>query len=318
MFSLSKLNQGKPLHQSRSRSFVIWLLLGWLAFGLAKADAAQYVVVVMDDSGSMADRMRNGSRARRIDAAKQALKVVLSEVPADAHVGVLALNSGWIIPLQRVDRTNIESQVNRLRASGGTPLGAMIKMGVDELLQTRAEQKYGDYRLLVVTDGEASDQALLDFLLPDVMTRGLTVDVIGVDMQSEHSLATYVDNYRRADDPESLTTAIKESLAESTDTDSDSTESDFEIVAGLDPELASQILTALSTTNDAPIGGANPTEEASVGNSYSIPMPSSGGSNRGGRRRSGGSFVSSIFCLMIVFFMVSMISSVMKAAARRR
>lgn len=286
------------------RTALIWMLVAATSWG------AQYVVVVMDDSGSMADGLRR-ARMRKIEAAKSALEVVLQELPADSQVGVLALNNGWLIPLGPVDKNSISEHVNRLRASGGTPLGMRMKEATDTLIQARDEHTYGDYRLLVVTDGEASDQKVVDAILPDMMSRGLLVDVIGVDMESEHSLATAVHNYRRADDPDSLKTAIQESLAESDD-GVDASESDFAIVAGLSPELSSQILSALTGANTTPIGGEefDPHDLGSTG--PTVPFPSSGRSGRGG-----GGLFSGIFCMMVVFFLVSTLSSVFRSAARR-
>jgi uncharacterized protein YegL len=214
------------------RTTIAWMLLAGSVL------AAQKVVVVVDDSGSMANRMRRES-VRKIEAAKQALSVVLQKLPEDAEVGVLALNNGWIIPLQNnLSRSQIQQQVNQLRARGGTPLGVRMKEATDELLKLRDSDVYGDYRLIVVTDGEASDQDLLDQILPDIMSRGLLVDAIGVDMASEHSLATQVHSYRRADDPESLKEAIASALAESDAADVVGGESDFELLAGFPADLA--------------------------------------------------------------------------------
>ena len=193
-----------------ARAGLVWTLLACQLF------ASQYVVVVMDDSGSMDNRMRS-RRVRKIDAARDAMRTVLSRVSTDAEVGVLGLNGGWILPLGPVDQAGIASAAGRLQARGGTPLGASMKTATDALLNRRAERHYGSYRLLIVTDGEAGDRNLVDAYLPDIMSRGILVDVIGVDMRSDHSLATRVHSYRRADDPDALATAIKEALAESSD-----------------------------------------------------------------------------------------------------
>lgn len=272
--------------------------------------AAQHVVVVVDDSGSMADRMRH-ERVRKIDAAKQSLAVVLDRLPADAEVGVLALNQGWILPLQGSGNAQAKQLVNRLRARGGTPLGVRMKEATDELLAKRAANTYGDYRLLVVTDGEASDQGVLDHVLPDIMARGLLVDVIGVDMESEHSLATVVHNYRRADDPDSLKEAIATSLAESDDTDTIGGESDFELLEGLPMDVAPVVITALTTMNDTPIGGDNFDHEQFDSGNVGFPPTGSGG---------GGAILgfTSIFCMGVVFFLIATVSSMLKAIGRRR
>ena len=77
-----------------------------------------------------------------------------------------------------------------------------MKQGADALLDARKKQfGYGTYRLLVVTDGETDDAGLVDGYTPDIISRGITIDAIGVEMQSQHTLATMVHSYRSADDP---------------------------------------------------------------------------------------------------------------------
>ncbi|MCA9211427.1 MAG: VWA domain-containing protein [Planctomycetales bacterium] len=232
---------------------LVWLLVGWasVAFG------AQNVVVLLDDSGSMEEQMR-GQSIRRIDAAKDALLTVLAQLPADANVGVLALNGStgngqWIIELGPVDKSNIRGAVEQIRAGGGTPLGTFLKEATDALLELRAKQIYGTYRLLVVTDGEANDGNYLNAVLPDVLSRNIVVDVIGVDMANDHSLATQVDTYRRADDPASLTQAISESLAEVNDALGDESGADYDLLEGLPDESALAIISALGTNSNNPI-----------------------------------------------------------------
>lgn len=287
------------------RTAILWMLLVGTLF------ASQKVVVVVDDSGSMADRMRY-ERVQKMQAAKQSLRVVLEKLPEDAEVGVLALNRGWLIPVQALDRTKLQSQVQGLRASGGTPLGTRMKEATDKLLELRSKDPYGDFRLLVVTDGEASDQEVLTSVLPDIMSRNLMVDVIGVDMESEHSLATEVTNYRRADDPASLEAAIAESLAESDDSNIVGGQSDFELLSMLDADVAPLVLTKLAETNNAPI-----TESTSQDAGYSGGNVVFQPSNRPGGGGGGGGFrISGIFCMVMLFIAVSMISSMFKKIAR--
>lgn len=224
------------------------------------AEATQNVVVLLDDSGSMDMPLRSNSRKLKIAAAKQALLTVLERVPDDAKVGVLALNGprvngGWIIPLGEVDKANIASGVRKIRAGGGTPLGKYMKTAADALLELRAQERYGNYRLLIITDGEANDEDLMNQHLPDIMSRSIEVDVIGVDMANDHSLATRVHNYRRADNAASLTQAIEESLAETNPDPNDANEqAEFELLQAWPDQLAVAAIQTLSTNNDAPIG----------------------------------------------------------------
>jgi uncharacterized protein YegL len=241
------------------RVLLISLSLASLSFG------QQVVVVVLDDSGSMDKRMHAGPR--KIDAAKSAMLTVLEQLPTDAEIGIVTLNgpdgSGkWIKPLGPVDRTKLKATIRQITAGGATPLGEFMKVGTDALLSHRAESVFGDYRLLIVTDGEATDAWLVDRYLPDILSRAITIDVIGVDMAQDHSLATRVDSYRRADDPESLTQAIQESLAETQLDGNDPDErANFELLQGWPDELAVAAIGALCRNNDLPIG-ENPPQGA--------------------------------------------------------
>ncbi len=241
-------------------AILITLLIG--AASPKRISAAdQYVVVVLDDSGSMGSTMRN-RRSGKMQAAKQALQTVLADVPDEAEVGVLALNSmvngsKWVAPLGPVDRTIIQRQIAGIRADGNTPLGAAMKAATDALLEKRAQNVYGIYRLLIVTDGEATDQNLVEKYLPDIRARGVVTDVIGVDMKSDHSLATQVNTYRRADDPESLRQAIAQVFAETSDEDTDAGASDYDLLVGLDDDVASAAVTSLAKISNQPIGEAN-------------------------------------------------------------
>lgn len=244
-----------------------------------QATAEQNVVVVLDDSGSMEDNMRtNNGRMQRIAVAKNALIAVLSKLPSETNLGVLALNtkvngSNWIYPFGPANAQSLENNIRQIRARGGTPLGEFLKLGADQLLEARKQQVYGTYRLLVVTDGEANDPNLVDAYLPDIQARGLIMDVIGVDMGSDHSLATRVSNYRRADDDGALQQAISEVFAE-TSTDDQDSESDFEMLAALPDEFATGALKALAASGNAPIQATS-----SEGGMYYNPGSGAGGSS---------------------------------------
>jgi von Willebrand factor type A domain len=220
--------------------------------------AGNNVVIVLDDSGSMKDRMRTSQgRVAKIDAAKQAISKVLDALPSDTQLGVMLLNGSqqnghWLIPLGPINVAQAKQKIQSIRADGGTPLGEKVQFGMDELLRLRAKLTYGTYRLLVVTDGEATDSDRLNRVLPGVLSRGIAVDVIGVDMAKQHSLATQVHSYRRADDAASFEKAVSDILAESSATN-DGADSDFDLIASLPDSLASEALDALSKPNNAAV-----------------------------------------------------------------
>jgi len=238
---------------------LVWGSLGGafpLFLGDRSACAQQNVVIVIDDSGSMSSRMRGDKSVTRMDAARRALNKVLGDVPDSAQVGVLSLNSNaesnyWIIPMGPLDRSAIQSQINGIIANGGTPLGAAMKEAINVLLDLRQRQMYGSYRILVVTDGEAGDRQLVDRYAPLARTRGIMLDVIGVDMEGTHSLATQANSYRRADDSQSLETAIADVFAETTSDSGDAGQSDYDLLSGLPPEVASAALASLARIDNS-------------------------------------------------------------------
>ena len=225
---------------------------------MSRADDALHsdnIVVILDASGSMKDRFSSDRTLTKMDAAKAALREVLTKVPADTHIGLLVFSGAnvrndWVYPLGPVDMPRLMAAIDRPRPSGGTPLGKYIRLGANRLLEQREKQyNYGSYRLLVVTDGEASDARKVRQYTPEVLKRQLRIDVIGVDMKTDHMLATMVDSYRRADNPGELVAAVSQILAETTDdagTDISSQEV-FEDIAPLTPEIALDLIQRLTT-----------------------------------------------------------------------
>jgi hypothetical protein len=236
-----------------------------LGVGTAKpihAGVNDYVVIVLDDSGSMREIMRRDRRSR-IDAAKSSLTQVIQQIAPGTNVGVLLLNGArqngnWFIPIGPVNPEQAIERIGNLRANGGTPLGDALRIASDELLALRSKKIYGTYRLIVVTDGEASDQVLLDQYLPDILSRGIIIDAIGVDMRGDHSLATRVHSYRRADDQASLSNAIQEILAEGSGTDQGGNGEDFALLDGLGDLEVSEVLKALAKPNNEKVTGIGP------------------------------------------------------------
>ncbi len=137
-----------------------------------------------------------------------------------------------------------------VEAGGGTPLGQYMKLGADTLLAQRENQyNYGSYRLLVITDGEANNSPeLVNTYTSAIIDRQIRIDVIGVDMAAEHTLATVVDSYQRADNPKQLIEAVTKILAETSTDDQTTSDSDFELLQPLTDELAIGLIKALTST----------------------------------------------------------------------
>lgn len=235
------------------------------------------IVVVLDASGSMNGPMP-GSRQNKMAAAKEALWEVMQDVPPTTNVGLLVFShrnsrqlGAWPYPLGPANRSQLRYAIYAPQPGGGTPLGQYLKIGADKLLEQRQKQHgYGSYRLLVVTDGQASDSYLVRQYLPDILARGITVDVIGVAMNSNHQLATQVHSYRNANDPQSLQQAVSSVFAEvSSSGDDSASEEDFALLASLPDGAAEQMLDTLASSGNHPIG----TQASPTMSSPSVPSP---------------------------------------------
>ncbi len=239
------------IESSKGWSFGIVLL--WLAAMLPTTSANDVVVVVLDDSGSMKESMRTGQgKMSRIEAARQALRSVVDSLPENTQLGILLLNGAkandhWVLALGKIDKQAAKGKIERIEAKGGTPLGRAMQKGMNELLQVRAKQRYGNYRLIVVTDGEATDADVLASYFPDMISRGISIDVIGVDMREAHSLSQRAHSYRKASDPESFQRALQEVFAETASSDGGE---DFAMIDPLTEELAREALAALGGSNN--------------------------------------------------------------------
>lgn len=239
---------------------LLMTLLGFSSSSRAAEDARDNIVILLDSSGSMAERMP-GARQDKLSVAKRALKEVLERLPTSTQVGLLvfggsARQDDWIYPLGPREDAKLFSSIDRMRAEGGTPLGAYIKRAADRLLEQRGRQLgYGTFRLLIVSDGEAQDQALVNRYTPEVMSRGITVDVIGVAMGRRHTLATQVHSYRSANDAEALRQALREVLAEVGGAANDVADADsFAVLEPVPTEVAEAALQALALSGNQPIG----------------------------------------------------------------
>lgn len=273
---MEQSNASKIMRMQIPRPCALGLVF-WMAASAAAQSFQDNVVIVLDASGSMS-RPMPGSNVSKMEAAQEALKEVLKNVAPSTRIGLLVfsaknITSDWVYPLGPRDNAELLKAIDLPVPHGSTPLGKYIKMGADRLLEERKKQfDYGTFRLLVVTDGEANDQPLVDRFTPEVIARGITMDVIGVAMKQDHTLATKVHSYRRANDPGSLSQAIQEVFAEVSQSATDvAGEEAFALIAPLPVEVASSAIQSLSTSGNQPIG-ENPTAAAQTSDSQA-PAP---------------------------------------------
>jgi Ca-activated chloride channel family protein len=174
--------------------------------------------IVFDASGSMNESRCSGDRSK-LDVAKQALLRFASRLPASANLGLHVFDSQGIrqlLPLGPLDRATLEAHVDAVRAGGGTPLAesALEAYGV-LTAQGRKQLGYGEYHLVIVTDGEATGEDPGAVVNRIVGESPVLVNTIGFCLSDNHSLnqAGRVI-YKAADNPAALEQTLADVLAE--------------------------------------------------------------------------------------------------------
>ncbi len=186
----------------------------------AEASLARNFYFIIDGSGSMDSEPGGGCRGdqsfgSKLDGAQWAVKEFLTKVPDDVHLGLYVFDRDGrreVVPLGPGQRQAFLSAVNRIRTGGGTPLAGGIAFGTDRLVeQYRRQLGYGDYRLVVVTDGRADD-------IPEAARYaahfGMPIYAIGLCIAEDHALRRHAVSYRAADSFADLAEGLEETLAE--------------------------------------------------------------------------------------------------------
>lgn len=169
---------------------------------------------VFDDSGSMEGQV--GTAGTRIEIAKRATIEFLTKVPADVQMALYALNKGELVALGTDNRDDFVAQVGRLHANGDTPLNAAIRQAVDALVAQRRKQLgYGEFRVIVVTDGEARDGDIAKLAGPYARRARVPLYTIGFLVGKDHALRQFSVSYRAADNEQDLRRSLEEVAAES-------------------------------------------------------------------------------------------------------
>jgi Mg-chelatase subunit ChlD len=176
--------------------------------------------IVFDGSGSMTSSECGNGMSKR-DAAVQAVRVFIESAPATANIGLAAFDNSGIserVPLGVGNRDALTDALQRIRAGAGTPLNSGIRIGYGKLTeQARAQLGYGEYHLVVVTDGKPAPSSedptpVVREILHD---SPVVLHTIGFCIDANHVLnqqgRTY---YASATNPEELQASLQAVLAE--------------------------------------------------------------------------------------------------------
>lgn len=237
------------------------LVLLFLTTHVHAVEGRNNIVILLDTSASMQEQMRT-VRQSKWDAAKASLINVVDQIPDNTNIGLLLFES-WEYDLSLVNKTILTKAINNAQITprSGTPLGTYIKKAADRLLEEREKAfGYGTYKLLIVTDGDPTNEprGLVEKYLPDVLSRGITVECIGVSMSSSSILKDKVHKYMSADDPASLNQQIQNTVLAEVSLQDGGFNGGFDFMSGIAEETAKSIISTLSTVGNHPIGEKPP------------------------------------------------------------
>jgi Ca-activated chloride channel homolog len=179
---------------------------------------AQNYYLVIDGSGSMVETGCSDGQ-RKIDVAKSAVDQFIQSIPKDANIGLLVFDHYGIserAPLGS-DRQQLRNQVQRIAANGATPLHTAITAAYKAItLQAQKQYGYGEYHLVVVTDGEAVPGEDPGRIVGKINRESpVVITTIGFCIGSGHSLnRPGITQYSAANNPQELLAGLKTVLAE--------------------------------------------------------------------------------------------------------
>ena len=149
----------------------------------------------------------------RLEGAKWAVEQFLPLVPRDVNLGLWVFDTNGNserVSLGPDSRGPFLVEVKKIRAGGKTPLTESIEQGVNRLVQQRDKQLgYGEFRLIVVTDGEATGRPLPQ-AVAYARERRVPIYTIGLCLSADHELRKFSVSYRPADSIEALKLGLEE------------------------------------------------------------------------------------------------------------
>jgi Ca-activated chloride channel homolog len=196
-----------------------WPPMGDTEVPAAPSSEINYYIVV-DGSGSMSSR-ECGEGMSKMDAAVQAVSSFIAAAPATSNIGLAAFDRRAIserVALGIGNREALTAALLRIQAGSGTPLNSGIRLGYTRLTeQARKQLGYGEYHLIVVTDGrpEPSSEDPTPVVREILRNSPVVLHTIGFCIDSNHVLNqqghTY---YASATSPQELQNSLQAVLAE--------------------------------------------------------------------------------------------------------
>ena len=177
--------------------------------------------IVLDGSPSMTESKCAG-RENKIVVAKRAIKQFTKLVPEDDNIAFMAFDGRGIterVSLGTGNRDRLGKAIDETDTnSNGTPLYTAIRLAYDRLREQAGRQLgYGEYHLVIVTDGEANNEPgnAVDIINQLLSESPVVIHTIGFCMGEHHSLNQPGRMiYKDAANPQDLQEGLQDVLAE--------------------------------------------------------------------------------------------------------
>ena len=190
-----------------------------------KAMTVNYYLV-LDGSGSMME-VECSNQELKMDVAVKAVQRFIAQIPAEANIGLAVFDNNGLserVPLAVGNRKQLREALQAVEADQSTPLRSAITLAYKQIeTQAVIQSGYGEYHLVVITDGQAQPEdedprGIVDTLLRE---SPVVVHTVGFCIGDDHSLNQPGRTiYAAADSPEELQQGLSEVLAEAPSFDS--------------------------------------------------------------------------------------------------
>lgn len=191
----------------------------------------QNYLLAIDASGSMSDNDDCAPAGQsKFDVVSDAVSLFMDSVNPDDYVGLIVFQgdqANLLRPPGPPRKDEVLSAIRTAQPGGRTPIGATLALGKSVLEQRAAAQAgYGEYTIVLVTDGAATDSEMMERMLDDItLNTPIIIQTIGFCLRNSHALndpSRVI--YRAADDGNALSQGLAAAVAEASDFDA----SDFE------------------------------------------------------------------------------------------
>jgi Ca-activated chloride channel family protein len=208
-----------PASSAPSRLRTAWPPAKDEAVAVAPDLFAKNYYIVLDASGSMNEKGCSGENSK-MRAAKEALATFVDALPPDANLGLVVFDGRGInewLPIGTNNRPEFRRLLDTVRANASTPLRAAITLAYGKLTAQGARQLgYGEYHMVVVTDGHADQGQDPTAIVNKVLAESpVVLQVIGFCIGAKHALNQAGRTmYKEANNVEDLRQGLADVLAE--------------------------------------------------------------------------------------------------------